>query len=190
MSEETPGPDVQSAPPVQAYANYPRTTAPSLRYSSPEKLQALMEGYYGLNWAFLAMVVLGILALVGLIASQESPIGIGIFIFLLAAALVAAGMISYPYNKKIGYGLGWKESTALWVSVGFSVGSCVTSPIIVFIVLQLITMMEIKNHGVKGGFFGVRKRDIKAKIEELKQSQNETGYSIPSGEKGVHLGMG
>jgi hypothetical protein len=156
-------------PPVQNYAAYPRGNDPLPRYSSHEKLQALMDGYYGLNWAFLAMVGFALLAVISLVAGRGTTAGVVLYVAFLVLALVAMGVVSYPYNKKLGFGLGWKESTPLWVSIGLSIGSCVISPIVVLIVVQLIAMGEIKNYGVKKGFFGVRKKDIKAKIEELKR---------------------
>lgn len=135
-----------------------------------------MEGYYGLNWAFLAFFLLAISSVVPLILLQANSLGIGLFFLLLILAVVAVGVLSYPNNKKIGYGLNWSDSAPLWISIGMSIGSVIISPVIVFIVLQLIAMAEIKNYGIKGGFFGVRKKDIKAKIEEMKRQTTAAPY--------------
>jgi len=127
-----------------------------------------MEGYYGLNWAFLAYVGLAIVAVILLAALGGELAGFVLFGIFLTASLALMGFLAYRCNKKIGYGLNWKDSTAIWVTLGLVFGSCLVSPVIVFIIIQLIAMAEIKNYGVKGGFLGVRKKDIVAKIAEMR----------------------
>jgi hypothetical protein len=159
---QDPGRDV---PPV--FAQYPRGSgAPP--HGTPEKLEALMEGYYGLNWAFLAYVGLAIVAIIVLAVSEGDPTGLVLFFVLLAGSFALMGFLAHRCNKKIGYGLNWKESTPMWVTLGLVFGSCLFSPVIVFIIIQLIAMAEIKNYGVKSSFLGVRKKDIVAKIAEMR----------------------
>jgi len=137
-----------------------------------------MEGYYGLNWAFLAYFGLAISSFIVLVATQASLTGIVLFILLFVSGLAAMVLIAHPCHKKIGFGLNWRESTPLLVTIGLVIGSLVVSPIIAFIIIQLIAMAEIKNYGVKSGLFGVRKKDIVARIAELRQ-QSQPAQSVP-----------
>lgn len=173
MSENPPPVEGQSnVPPVQAYAAYPRAMS-TPNYGSPDKLEALMEGYYGLNWVFLALVLCGALTLIVAFLTQDSSMALPLIILTAVVGIAFVGWVGYKYIKKIGFGLGWQPSAAIWVTIGLLLGSCIVSPILVFIVLQLMAMGEIKNYGIKGGFFGIRKKDIKARLAQLRQQSGD-----------------
>lgn len=178
MSEKPPVLEPDPNRPPTGYAAYPRGGGDPRPFGSPDKLEALMDGYYGLNWAFIGFVVLAIVGFSVLVASDASPMGLVVGFGILFIALVSLVALTYPCTKKIGFGLGWASSTPLLVSILLGVSAVVVSPIIAIIVLQLIAMGGIKSYGVKGGFFGVRKKDVKAKIDELR-SERSTGPQMP-----------
>src|SRR5579885_3035672 len=96
-------------PPPPNYAGYTRSTG---YLSNPDQLQALADGYFGLNTVFVINVVLAI-ASYGVQPSLAKSMG------LLAADGVIAGVLfviitalSLPKNKRIAEGMGWQPSTA------------------------------------------------------------------------------
>jgi hypothetical protein len=164
MSDGIPPPQEDpNTPPVQNFAAYPRG-GPHPVHGSPEKLQALMEGYYGLNWVFILNVALAISA--NVIAASAG--GVGAYLGFLGFLFVVVALTSYPMNKKIAFGKDWAPGTALVASILMGLNSALFCGIIGFVVMQIIAAGEIKAYGVKSGAFGFKKKDVLAKIEELR----------------------
>lgn len=138
-------------PPPQKFVAYPRSTGSN--YGSVDKLQALGDGYLGLNKVFFANIVL-------LFATSGArSVGAGAFVvaYLIMFALVAA--LSLPLNKKIAFGKNWPESKAILASVLMGLNSIVCCGIIGYSVMQSLAMKEMKLYGItSAGFFFGRKQ--------------------------------
>jgi hypothetical protein len=144
-------------PPVQ-FAEYPRS-APA----DPEaaaKLQALSDGYFNLSYLFL-------LHMVGMIASfvVAAEAGLVSYLVWLAAVSAAAFWFGLKLNKKVGYGLGWSSSLPAIAAVSY-----IVIGFIGYAVVQTMAASGMKEMGVRRRFFGIRKKDIKARIAELTAS--------------------
>lgn len=146
-------------PPPQ-YAAYPRASA--VPYGSPEKLKALGEGYYGLNWAFLINIVLGFV-----VNYTVSYGGIRYFLVLAPVLLLVIAAITYPSTKKIAFGMGWAPGYAILASLLIGLNAVLCCGIIGYIVMQMIASNEMKRYGLKPGMLGIRKRDWKAAIAAM-----------------------
>lgn len=169
---EVPPVNEPVAPPPQFVA-YPRAEA--LAFGSPEKLQALSDGYFGLNWAFVLAIVISFgssfgstffLASVGF----EGMIGLLVVASLIPVVLIAA--ITLPYTRKIAFGSNWspKMGPICALLLGISSLVCVLAG---FVVMQILAGAEIKKYGVQTRFLGYKKRDIRAKIAEMRGSGAE-----------------
>lgn len=174
MSQIPPVQEADYSKPPQ-YVGYQRPGYDSGFQNDPDRLQALMEGYYGLSWSFLATVltVIAVVALGLTVAGPDSrndDLGALFGVLVFVAPVVVAGATSYRCNKKIAFGAGWSNGTAILASVLIGVGA-VCYGIVGFIVMQTIALGQIKKFGVRGGFLGVRKKDIKARIEQLRAAK-------------------
>lgn len=125
-----------------------------------------MEGYHGLMPLFLLHLVL-VIAVVGIsIALNNEASGF----FLLGgflAVMVGIGFLSLKLTRKIGFGAGWPPSGPILASVGLAICT-VACGIWGYVILQNVALGHIRKFGVKSGFFGMKKRDMKARIEELR----------------------
>jgi len=138
-----------SETPPQKFVAYPRETVAT--YGTPEKLEALGKGYFGLSIAFVANVVLffavQFCAVVGMAA-------VFLGIVVLFAAVIA---LTIPHNKNIAYGKGWSKSQAWIASVLMGINSVICCGIIGYSVMQSQAMNEMKRYCVKPGFLGLYK---------------------------------
>jgi hypothetical protein len=152
-----------SGTPPENYVAYPRGVVP-YDPEAADRLQALSDGYFGLNMVFLVNVALAIGGsfLVGAIG-RSAYIAFVIILFLTIAGL------SFGSNKKIGYGLGWAAWGPVVASVLMGLNSALCCGIIGFVVVQQMATKGISRYGLRvrpiGGF---RKGDIVARIEELR----------------------
>lgn len=170
-----------SAPPP-AYAAYYRPVGFG---GTPEKLEALAKGYYGLNWAFLFTIVWtigGIGAIVGLAPKDIDPaLGGGLVLVFLAITIPVVALISYKPVKNIAFGMDWPRGRAILISVLMGIGVMFVG-IIAFIVMQIIAAGEIRRYPVRTSFLGgFRKKDVRAAVEAMRASgQFPTAPETPS----------
>lgn len=168
MSEQPPQFDTGGPSPDYSGYYIRPDLIPSLH---ADKLQALANGYFGLNLVFVLNIVLalGLNALVGLSRSGEiaflALVGGAVFVFLVIAGC------TFPYNRKIAFGMGWAPGIAVLASLLMGLNSALCCGIIGYVVMQQIAFVEIKKYGVRKGFFGVRKGDVAARISELRQAE-------------------
>lgn len=153
-------------PPPGGFVEYPRE-GPTGSY---QQLKDLTDGYYGLNNAFLVNVVLavagnGYFRTVG----ADSPLVLNLA-FLAVVAIVVFFATLGP-NKKLGAGLGWSPSGPALASVLVALNSALCCGIIGYIVLQSMAMKRIRDYGLKGGFFGLKKKDVQARLDALQAGQ-------------------
>lgn len=171
MSEVPPNPEPTPEAPPPQYAAYPRGEGIPMN-GSAEKLQALADGYFGLNTVFIINIVLAI----GTRALTAAPVAtmeevIGRFAIVVLAMLAIIGFLTYPHNKKIAFGKNWSNGAAILASVLMGLNSALCCGIIGYVVMQTIAMGEIKNYGLKGGFLGLKKKDIQARIDQIRAQQ-------------------
>lgn len=145
------------------YANYPRNAAP---YGSAAQLQSLYDGYRKYGWLFLLNIVV-FYAILAIALITRSDLAI-LLSFPLTATIM--GFACHPMNLKIGYGAGWPPSQVVVASVLMGINS-VTCGIIGYIVMQSIAMNHIKRYGLKSGFFGLKKREVKQRILDLEAAE-------------------
>lgn len=176
----TPPPNYSVPPQAaqqQQYAQYYRSQG-LVYQGSPDMLQALADGYFGLNLAFVANVVLALgarFALPMLVTSASPGDSTAVFVFFggLFLLFVLIVFITYPYNKKIGYGKGWAPSAAVLASLLMGLNSALCCGIAGYIVMQQIAYQEMKKYGVPVKFLGLQKRDVQNVIDALRQQQQQ-----------------
>lgn len=161
------------------YSGYYYRGAGQTAYGTPEKLNALAEGYFGLNWVFIGNVVIMITAniMYGMSSAVDRSflfvaLGLiaGLFVFVIFATL--------PLNRKIAYGKGWPSSNAVLASVLLALNSVICCGAIGYVVMQMIAGAEIKKYGVKQGMFGYRKKQIQQRIEQMRAEQRAAHTSV------------
>ncbi|HEY3780389.1 MAG TPA: hypothetical protein VGL56_04840 [Fimbriimonadaceae bacterium] len=153
--------------PAQQYAEYYRDKN-SQYFGSSRKLRALADGYFGLNYVFIVNVAIAIAVLIGASTLGDSAVTAE---FVAAGVLAAiVGVMSYPFNKKIGYAVGWKSSEPLIVSMLMALSSWICGGIIGYAIIQNIAAKEMKLFGVKSNLIGLRK-EIETAIRELERKE-------------------
>ena len=178
MAEIPPG---SEPPPPQAGTPAPDYTKAYFRpsdipYGSAEKLQALADGYFGLNKVFLVNVLLAIGLRVMLAVVTEPASALIAVVGALVVLLLAITFLTLPCNKKIAFGKGWPESSAILASILMGFNSALCCGIIGYVVMQQIAASEMKNYGLRTGFLGIKKKDIAAKVEALRNSPRPPGF--------------
>ena len=148
-----------SSPP--RYVAYPRS---SDQYGSADRLQALGEGYYGLNWVFLINI------LASLVVYLFARLGWTGYFASLFVEVVLITVLIYRQNLKIAFGKGWSQSVGGVVSLLMGLSSALCCGIFGYIIMQQIASSEMKRYGLKSGFLGVKRRNWQAAVEALRAS--------------------
>lgn len=157
------------------FAAYPRPQYPS---GSPDKLRALSDGYFGLNRVFVINIVLVIgMPLICFMLGLAGPL-VTLVIAIVVGLVV--GFMTFPYNRKIGYGCGWSDGGAILASTLMGINSALCCGIIGYIVVQQIAAVEMKKYGIKTGFLGMKKNDIEATIAAMSTSGNSPYIPPPT----------
>ncbi|MEQ1822327.1 MAG: hypothetical protein ABL949_07450 [Fimbriimonadaceae bacterium] len=170
-----PPQDPNTPPPTSPYpyetgsAAYYRPGADgSPAYGSADKLQALSDGYFGLNPIFGLNVLFALGSNVMIrTASPDNVamIAIGVIVVMFVSIL----FLTLPKNKQTAYGKGWSDSNAILASVLMGLNSALCCGVIGYIVMQNIALTEIKRYGIKGGsFFGLKEKDVEAHIAAMR----------------------
>jgi hypothetical protein len=135
-----------------------------------DRLRALAKGYFGLNWVFLANVLLSVASFVvtrGPDAGLQASIATAVLVFLVITAA------SFPFNREIGAGKGWSPVGPVIASLLMGLNSALCCGIIGYLVMQSIAMNEMKRLGLRAGFLGVRRKDVDALAEALDRTGGE-----------------
>lgn len=151
-------------PPPQFVA-YPRGEVTT--FGSYEKFKALGEGYFGLNWVFLANVLMA-LGLRPLLASQTDVVP---FVVVLPLFGLVIACLSYPFNNKIAYGCNWAPGLSILASVLMGINSALCCGLVGYVVMQMIALQEMKKYGIKSGFLGFKKTTWKAKLQLMAEAE-------------------
>lgn len=152
MSEIPPG-----------YANYPRNTP---LYGSAVQLQSLYDAYRRYGWIFVANIFLGFGIAFGAGMTGEPAL---VWLSYLVIATIF-GFLTYPLNKKIGFGANWSNGQVIGATIAMAFNS-VCCGIVGYIVMQQIAANHIKRYGIKSGFFGIKKTAVQQKVAELEEME-------------------
>jgi hypothetical protein len=167
---------MQGSEPPPGYAAYPRGQA---TYGSADQLRALADGYFGLNRVFLINIVL-VLAVRAATASTNDPnTYYGILIGSVVAVGLIVGFMTFPHNKKIGYGANWQPGSPVLASVLMGLNSALCCGIIGYIVVQGLAAKEIKKYGLNAGAFGLKRTEIEQRIAEMRAAESSPLPSPP-----------
>ncbi|HVT10654.1 MAG TPA: hypothetical protein VHE55_00175 [Fimbriimonadaceae bacterium] len=159
-------PEPNPVPPQ--YVAYPRG---QVRVGDPEKLRALADGYFALNWVFFGNVVLWFGSRAIPFISNDPTTALGLFgVWFLVIGLYV-GFATYPQNKKIGYGCDWTPGWPIVASVLMALNAVLCCGIIGYVVMQQIAYQAMKKKfGVRARFGGLRKTDIEQAISEMRMA--------------------
>lgn len=127
-------------------------------YGTADQLEALGDGYFGLNQSFMVTAVLLLLT----IASA----GAGKPILTLAAfglQLVGSGASAYPACKKLAFGQGKPPTNAALSAIMVSLLSWLCFGVLGYVVLQSTAAREIQRYGAPvRSLGGIKKKDFYA----------------------------
>src|SRR5258708_4239435 len=99
-----------SEPPETHFVAYPRE--PLDPYSDAERLQALADGYYGLNRACATNLLIGIPETILLFSGVYGPNDANLVVAILVGTL-GSGLLVYRPMERIGRGAGWSPAIAI-----------------------------------------------------------------------------
>jgi hypothetical protein len=156
-------------PPVQ-FAAYPRAGA--VQWGSADKLQALADGYFGMNYLFGAGFVYNV-------AVRFAPVVLGaLSIVLIFGGIIALALFSFTFVNKIAFGLNWSTSKANWAKLlmAFNFFCC---EIVGILILQSMASREMKNYGLRPSYSGFKKREVYARIAQLRQEEAAPTFAAP-----------
>lgn len=143
---------------------------------SAEKLQALADCYFGLNWVFLVCAVILVgsrVAALGLqsqTAAQPDPGFVLAVTFgpIILSTIIGAAM-SYSPLKRAAFGMGWNSGTPVWLSIVLGLQTLFCCGAVGIVIVQHLLVGEMNKYGIKGSAFGgIRKQHIKAVIEQIR----------------------
>ncbi len=136
-------------------------------------LRLLADGYFGLSTAFVLNIVMNFAGrAVGTAAGQTGGVGgIAILLGYVLIMLIAIAAVTYPQNKKIGEGLGWSPSGPIIASLLMGLNSALCCGAIGYVVVQGMVAKKFKEVGAPRGFFGYKKAELYAFIDQLGMGQ-------------------
>lgn len=151
---------MSNIPPNSPYVNYPRSGSGA----DATRLRLLADGYFGLNTVFVINVVLNLA--VNSMSRATNP-NWTIIIGILIATFVLVVFLTLPHTKKVGEGLGWQPSGHIIASVLIGLNSAICCGAIGYIVVQSMAGKVLKEAGAPRGFFGYKKADLYAFIDQM-----------------------
>lgn len=154
------------------YAQYPRNEP---LYGTSAQLQSLMDGYYGYSRLFLIQIGLALVWIAGIFLAKDNG-GI-VYLAGIPILILVIGFLSYPLNKKIGYGANWSTTQIVLASLMMAF-TVVCYGILGYIIMQTIAANHIKRYGVRSGCLGLRKKAIRERISDL-QAQESGAVAAP-----------
>jgi hypothetical protein len=173
MAEFPPDPDSQEPAPPDLSGYYLR---PGLGFGGdPDRLKVLAEGYFGLNYVFMANVLLAVGAR-GLQLGVNPSEALTAVLIAVVVLFVLIAVLTYPFNRKIGIGMGWNPGMAALASILMGLNSAFCCGIVGYVVMQAIASTEMKKFGLKGGVFGMKKKDVERRIAELRSTSTTPGF--------------
>lgn len=159
------------SPPPPGYAAYPRETV----YGSADQLQALSDGYYGLNWVVIGTLVVSLVGR-GLVETIKAPDAhFAAALGLLAVLILRVAIASFPYSRKIGFGKGWSDAGEIVASALLGLTGWLCFGLVGCAILQSLALSEMRKYGVQGGMFrGPQRAWIKMKVSQMRAREQGT----------------
>jgi|CXWL01.1.fsa_nt_gi hypothetical protein len=161
---------------------YHRDEGTPAAYGSADKLQALADGYFGLNWVLALNITLALcLRIVGDLvygtedAKVDPSTAMSFFLFVFVVLFLAVLVASLPCNKKIGIGRDWPGYWALIASILMGLNSTLCCGAIGYFVMMLVASNEMKRYGLSSMPLGMKKKVVQARIASIRSQ--EAGYS-------------
>jgi len=186
-SQESPAaippisPPTSGVTPPPQFAAYARPGTPMGVAGSPDKLENLAAGYFGLSGVFLFHILYlfgGMMVAAMLSSNGNADTGTAIWLVCVLSTLVIIPVIAYRPIKRIGLALGWSPV----LNVVFAI-ALLFFGIIGYIVLQTIASSEIKKYGVKRRFFGgYKKKEIAEMVAAMRASPYYQAQAAPFGQ--------
>jgi len=79
----------------------------------------------------------------------------------------------YRENAKIAYAKGWSTATVILATVLMSLNSILCCGIVGYAIMQQIASSELSKYGLRtGGFLGLKKRELQAMVERMRQEES------------------
>jgi len=154
--------------PPQQFAAYPRPHL--MQPGEADRLQALADGYFGLNLIFACYIgAIGLTMALSIVAGQFARLG-GFVMVIVLISLCGAKV------ERIGVGMGWSKGKTITARVLMAL-SFFCCAIIGFVTLQQIASQRMKNFGIQTGFLGVSKKRVDEAIAKLRSQ--EAGQGVP-----------
>ena len=153
---------MSQVPPQQNFSSYPRASELDV-----ERLENLVNGYFGLNRPFL----INFLMLIGLniLARGTNVFSSEVAVWgILVAIPVALFFLARPEVGKVGRGLGWSDATVKGYTILIALLFWLCFGGIGFMVVQGKAMKGIQAFGFKGGTFSTNKKALRAFVETAK----------------------
>ncbi|MBI1335291.1 MAG: hypothetical protein JST12_05550 [Armatimonadetes bacterium] len=140
-------------------------------------LRNLADGYFGLNQVFIINIVLNFAS--RLLGQVSTPQTVWFIIFGYAIVMMAAiTALTLPHNKKIAAGMGWDPSKATLASVLMGLNSAFCCGIIGYIIMQSYAAKKFREAGAPRSFFGFKKAELYAFIDQLQYQQGQTNQTF------------
>lgn len=152
-----------SEQPPQQFVPYPSGN----NYGTREKLQALADGYFGLNNVFMVNLIMCVplnLYMRTLTDPGQALVTFGVAAVVLFVTIL---LLSLPQNKKIGFGLNWSPVSPAIASILMGLNSALCCGIFGYIIMQMLAANEMKKYGVQTGFFGMKKKAVQEVIDRM-----------------------
>ena len=146
-------------PPPQQYVAYPRPgSGPSM---DADKLQALADGYFGMNRIFLLYFLAVVAYVVGAVINNA----IAFVLYLIAITLLIG--LTGSKVARVGSGLGWSKGKVVLARVFMALNFFMRG-IIGFIFFHEATTRGMKRYGIRVGFYRIDKKWVDEAISNLR----------------------
>lgn len=152
----------------EKFVPYPRGPAP---YGSAEKLRALAEGYFNLNWVSVLNLVLGFVVVAASFGTfQHGGPQLLIGVTLLG---IVMGLFAFPCVKKIGFGLDWSPFKVRLCTFILVLNSLFCCGVFGYLILQQTASAEMRRYGLTGTLLGMNRREVAKRVAEMEGTTAE-----------------
>ena len=138
-------------------------------------MQALSDGYFGLNRVLLAIFLTTVVVLVipsrhavGPFTPAVAHQGMVVLLTRMAIAGVLSGAYAYRWNRKIGVGYGWSWLGPVLASIGIGLASMFCLGFFAFALMKNIAAQEIRQYGIDIGFWGGSRSEIELMVASIR----------------------
>lgn len=104
--------------------------------------------------------------------SNSAGVAAAIIIGYVLLMFFVVLFLTLPHNKKIGEGLGWSSSGPMVASILMGLNSALCCGVIGYVVVQSMAAKKFKEAGAPRGFWGYKKAELYAFIDQLGMQQS------------------